>query len=72
MSAQFRQVYQLYARPNPYEGVYAITWPCHSIVYDAAHEVVTERPEAPTNTINDFLDLRATFIVSRRDARINP
>ena len=32
----------------------------------------TERPEALTNTIIDFLDLRETFIVSRRDGRVNP
>ena len=31
-----------------------------------------ERTEALTNTITDFLDLRETFIVSRRDSRINP
>jgi hypothetical protein len=34
--------------------------------------MVAERPEALTNTIADFLDLRETFIVSRRDSRINP
>ena len=46
---------------------------CHFVmVYDAGHEVATERPEALSNTIADFLDLRETFIVSRRDGRINP
>jgi pimeloyl-ACP methyl ester carboxylesterase len=46
---------------------------CHYVmVYDAGHEVAEERPEALTNTITDFLDLRETFIVSRRDSRINP
>jgi pimeloyl-ACP methyl ester carboxylesterase len=46
---------------------------CHYVlVYDAGHEVAEERPEALTNTITDFLDLRETFIVSRRDGRINP
>ena len=46
---------------------------CHFVmVYDAGHAVATERPEALSNTIADFLDLRETFIVSRRDGRINP
>jgi pimeloyl-ACP methyl ester carboxylesterase len=46
---------------------------CHFVmVYDAGHAVATERPEALTNTVTDFLDLRETFIVSRRDGRINP
>ena len=46
---------------------------CHYVlVYDAGHAVATERPEALTDTITDFLDLRETFIVSRRDSRINP
>jgi pimeloyl-ACP methyl ester carboxylesterase len=46
---------------------------CHyMLVYDAGHAVADERPEALTNTIIDFLDLREAFIVSRRDSRINP
>jgi pimeloyl-ACP methyl ester carboxylesterase len=46
---------------------------CHYVmVYDAGHAVAAERPEALTNTITDFLDLRETFVVSRRDGRINP
>jgi pimeloyl-ACP methyl ester carboxylesterase len=46
---------------------------CHFVmVYDAGHAVASERPEALTNAIMDFLDLRETFIVSRRDGRINP
>jgi pimeloyl-ACP methyl ester carboxylesterase len=46
---------------------------CHYVlVYDAGHAVTAERPEALTTTITDFLDLRETFIVSRRDGRINP
>jgi pimeloyl-ACP methyl ester carboxylesterase len=46
---------------------------CHYVlVYDAGHAVATERPEALTNTIIDFLELRETFIVGRRDGRINP
>ncbi len=46
---------------------------CHYVlVYDAGHAVAAERPEALANTLTDFLDLRETFIVSRRDSRINP
>jgi pimeloyl-ACP methyl ester carboxylesterase len=46
---------------------------CHYVlVYDAGHAVAAERPEALTTTLTDFLDLRETFIVSRRDGRINP
>jgi pimeloyl-ACP methyl ester carboxylesterase len=46
---------------------------CHYVlVYDAGHAVAAERPEALANTTIDFLDLRETFIVSRRDGRINP
>jgi pimeloyl-ACP methyl ester carboxylesterase len=46
---------------------------CHYVlVYDAGHAVAAERPEALSSTIIDFLDLRETFIVSRRDGRINP
>jgi pimeloyl-ACP methyl ester carboxylesterase len=46
---------------------------CHYVmVYDAGHAVAAERPEALTSAIIDFLDLRETFIVSRRDSRINP
>jgi pimeloyl-ACP methyl ester carboxylesterase len=46
---------------------------CHYVmVYDGGHAVAAERPEALTNAIIDFLDLRETFIVSRRDNRVNP
>lgn len=46
---------------------------CHYVlVYDAGHAIAQERPEALTNALTDFLDLRETFIVSRRDGRINP
>ena len=34
--------------------------------------IAAERPEALANTLTDFLDLRETFLVSRRDNRINP
>ncbi len=46
---------------------------CHyALVYDTGHAVAAERPEALTNSVIDFLDLRETFIVSRRGGRINP
>jgi hypothetical protein len=46
---------------------------CHDVLEDdAGHAVAAKRPEALTNTIIDFLDLRETFIVSRRDGRIIP
>jgi pimeloyl-ACP methyl ester carboxylesterase len=46
---------------------------CHYVmVYDAGHMVAAEWPEALTTTLADFLDLRETSIVSRRDDRINP
>ena len=46
---------------------------CHFVmIYDAGHAVAAERPEALTNTVTDFLNLRQTFIVSRRDGRVNP
>jgi pimeloyl-ACP methyl ester carboxylesterase len=46
---------------------------CHYVlVYDAGHAVAAERPQALTNTVIDFLDLREAFLVSRRDGRINP
>jgi hypothetical protein len=34
--------------------------------------VAAERPEALSSTSIDFLYLRETFIVSRRDGRIHP
>lgn len=46
---------------------------CHYVmVYDAGHDIASERPEALSNSVIDFLDLREAFIVSRRDGRINP
>jgi pimeloyl-ACP methyl ester carboxylesterase len=46
---------------------------CHYVmVYDAGRTIAAERPEALIATLTDFLDLRETFIVSRRDGRINP
>jgi pimeloyl-ACP methyl ester carboxylesterase len=46
---------------------------CHYVmVYDAGHMIAAERPEALITTLTDFLELRETFIVSRRDGHINP
>jgi 2-hydroxy-6-oxonona-2,4-dienedioate hydrolase len=43
-----------------------------SIVYDAGHLIVAERPEALINTVADFVERRETFIVSRQSRVINP
>jgi 4,5:9,10-diseco-3-hydroxy-5,9,17-trioxoandrosta-1(10),2-diene-4-oate hydrolase len=43
-----------------------------SIVYDAGHLIVAERPEALISTVADFVERRETFIVSRRSWIINP
>jgi pimeloyl-ACP methyl ester carboxylesterase len=46
---------------------------CHYVlVYDAGHAVAEERPEAVANVVTDFLEFRETFVVGRRDGRINP
>jgi hypothetical protein len=46
---------------------------CHYVmVYDAGHAIAVERPQALSTTIIDFLELRETCIVSRRDGHINP
>jgi pimeloyl-ACP methyl ester carboxylesterase len=43
-----------------------------SIVYDAGHLILAERPEALISTVADFVERRETFIVSRRSRVINP
>ena len=46
---------------------------CHvSLVYDAAHLVTPERPEAVTNLVIDFIENRETFVVNRQRSVINP
>lgn len=46
---------------------------CHiSLVYDAAHLVVAERPQAVANAAIDFIENRETFVVNRQSSVINP
>ena len=43
-----------------------------SIVYDAGHLIVAERPQALINVVVDYVERRETFIVSRESSLINP
>ena len=43
-----------------------------SIVYDAGHLIVAERPEALINAVADYVEHRETFIVGRQTGIINP
>jgi pimeloyl-ACP methyl ester carboxylesterase len=42
------------------------------LVYDAAHDVQGDRPEACTDLVRDFLRRGLNFVISDEDARINP
>ena len=44
----------------------------NSIVYDAGHAIVAERPEALINVVADFVEHRETFVVGRRTGMVNP
>ena len=43
-----------------------------SLVYDAGHAIVADRPEALTSLVADFVERRETFIVGRESGLINP
>ena len=43
-----------------------------SIVYDAGHVIVAERPEALITAVSDYVERRETFIVGRQSSIINP
>ena len=43
-----------------------------SFVYDAAREIMADRPEALTGAVADFVERRETFIVGRGSGLINP
>ncbi len=43
-----------------------------SIVYDAGHVIVAERPEALIDAVSDYVERRETFIVGRQRRIINP
>ena len=43
-----------------------------SIVYDAGHAIVADRPEALASVVSDFVERRETFIVGRQSGLVNP
>ncbi len=43
-----------------------------SLVYDAGHALLCDRPEAVTGAVADFVERRETFIVGRESGVINP
>jgi pimeloyl-ACP methyl ester carboxylesterase len=43
-----------------------------SMVYDAGHIIIAERPEALINAVADYVERRETFIVGRHNSMINP
>jgi pimeloyl-ACP methyl ester carboxylesterase len=46
---------------------------CHLVfVYDAGHEISTDRPEAFAEVTEDFLERREAFLISRTQTVINP
>ena len=42
------------------------------LVYDAAHEIGADRPEAFTSLVSDFLDRHEQFVVSRTSGLVHP
>ena len=46
---------------------------CHLVfVYDAAHAISTDRPEAFTEVVADFLERHEAFVISRTETVIHP
>lgn len=46
---------------------------CHLVfVYDAGHEISTDRPEAFAEVIGDFLERHEAFVISRAETVIHP
>lgn len=43
-----------------------------SLIYDAGHAILADRPEAVINAVADFVERRETFIVGRESGVINP
>jgi pimeloyl-ACP methyl ester carboxylesterase len=41
-------------------------------VYDAGHAISTDRPEAFTEVVADFLERHEAFVISRTPTVINP
>ena len=54
--------------------IYKETMPnCHLVfVYDAAHAISTDRPEAFADVVADFLDRHEAFVISRTPTVIHP
>lgn len=42
------------------------------LVYDAAHAIGTDRPEAFAEIVTDFIERREAFIISQSETLINP
>src|SRR5439155_1130801 len=46
---------------------------CHLVfVYDAGHAISTDRPEAFTEVVSDFLERHEAFVISRTETVIHP
>jgi pimeloyl-ACP methyl ester carboxylesterase len=46
---------------------------CHLVfVYDAGHGISTDRPEAFTEVVADFLERHEAFVISRTETVIHP
>jgi pimeloyl-ACP methyl ester carboxylesterase len=46
---------------------------CHLVfVYDAGHEISTDRPEAFADVVDDFLERHEAFVINRRGTLIDP
>jgi pimeloyl-ACP methyl ester carboxylesterase len=46
---------------------------CHLVfVYDAGHEISTDRPEAFADVVDDFLERHEAFVITRRGTLIDP
>ena len=43
-----------------------------SLVYDAGHDIMADRPEALIDLVADFTERRETFVVGRQSSVINP
>ena len=46
---------------------------CHLVfVYDAGHAISTDRPEAFTEVVGDFIERREAFVIIRTETVIYP
>ena len=44
----------------------------YALMYDAGHDIETERPRALYEAVRDFVERRGMFIVERNNTAINP